>query len=99
MKIKEQKLLYRPIDINNPFINSGWRKGENWLNTAYDFTGTIHNDVWGKNSLYIIDLPPEKISELKESNRKNANAYLGLCDSQEEKMKDSITSWLCGLLK
>ena len=97
--VEEQSLLYRPIDINNPFINSEWKKGENWLNTTYDFTKTIHSDVWNKGSLYIIDLTKDKISELKESNQKNANAYLGLCDSQDDTLKDSITKWLCNLLK
>lgn len=40
--VKESDLLYRPIDVNNPFIGAGWTPGENWLNSNFDFRNIIH---------------------------------------------------------
>ena len=52
--VKDQDLLYRPIDVSNPFINTSWEKGNNWSNSQFDFTNVIHSDVWIGNDCYSI---------------------------------------------
>ena len=97
-----QEIKYRPIDINNPFINDSWEKGENWVNSQYDYTGIIDKDIWNKRALYNINLSKDDISAIKKSNYNNRgyNPYLGLCDKQDDKLKDSITkNVICKYIK
>ena len=101
LKLSERDLTYRPIDVTNPFIDSSWKKGENWVNTLYDFTKTIHANTWSEKSTYTIDLSASMISALKTSNAKNQNSdpYLGLCNRQKYELQDAVTRQLCSLLK
>ena len=101
LKISERNLIYRPIDVANPFIDSSWKKGENWVNTMYDFTKTIHANTWSEKSIYKINLPSEMISEIKTSNARNnsSDPYLGLCSRQKYELQDSVTRNLCSLIK
>ena len=55
IKVTDRSMLYRPIELKNPFINTSWQKGENWINSLYDFTGTIHANTWSQKSMSNID--------------------------------------------
>ncbi len=104
LKVEESKYIYRPIDLENPFINSSWKKGENWVNDKYDFTKVIHANTWSDNTnRKIITLTANEISALKESNNRawadKNSPYMGLCDKQSEKLQDEITRKLCSLIK
>ncbi len=101
IKVTEEKLLYRSIDVTNPFINSSWDIGANWLNSRFSFTNTIKSNTWSLNSLYNIPLSGDDVSSLKESNKSNKELYpyLGLCDRLETYEQDSITKKICGILK
>jgi len=101
LKIGGEELLYRPIDVSNPFINSKWNIGENWLNSKYSFTNTIKSNIWAMNKLYDIKLSNEDIASLKESNRtyKDKYPYLGLCERMNTPLQDNITKRLCGIIK
>ena len=46
--VKENEILYRPIDLSNPFINNKWTPGSNWVNNKFDFRNIIHSDIWSK---------------------------------------------------
>ena len=46
LKIKDQELLYRPIDLSNPFISEKWTPGSNWVNDLFDFSKIIDSDIW-----------------------------------------------------
>ena len=50
--VKEQDILYRPIDVSNPFINNKWTPGSNWINNQFDFRSVIHDDVWLDDECY-----------------------------------------------
>lgn len=49
IKIKDKDIIYRPIDVSNPFINNKWTPGENWINSQFDFRGVIHSDIWSSS--------------------------------------------------
>ena len=46
--IKKTNVLYRPIDVSNPFINDSWTPGKNWLNSMFDFRNIIDKNIWSK---------------------------------------------------
>ena len=101
IKISDLNLLYRPIDITNPFISDSWEKGENWINSVYDFTSTIHSNVWSGNSLYKIKLSADMVNEIQKSNKvnKSDSPYLGLCDKYDNVYPDDATKYLCSIIK
>ncbi len=97
-KVSEASLIYRPIDVTNPFINSEWKKGVNWVNSLYDFTQIIHDTTWSVPADIKVSLSASDIAEIKESNEKNRSnsPYLGLCDKITE--PDTITGKLCAAI-
>ena len=101
IKIDKKDLLYRPIEITNPFIDASWKKGDNWVNSTYNFTNIIDPDVWSGDSLYVIDLSKDAIQAIKESNanvlKSSRSPYIGLCN-QSPDMWDKGTSIICKAL-
>ena len=97
LNIQRQGTLYRPIDATNPFINSTWNKGHNWVNSTFDFTKTIKADTWSGSGLYTINLSKSNVTELQTSNAKNSSSYLGLCNKTTD--LDSITKSICESIK
>lgn len=99
-KVVEPKIIYRPIDISNPFINDSWEKGINWVNNLYDFTKVIHSTTWSETTYKKIELSSREIAEIKESNssKRASSPYLGLCDRIDSSTQDAITRKLCSLL-
>lgn len=100
-KVVDEEIVYRPIDITNPFINSDWKIGDNWLNDNYSFTNTIKSNIWSQNSLLRFDLSSNDISSIKESNNnfRDKYPYLGLCDRITSTNQDEITRKICNELK
>ena len=101
INVGSEELLYRPIDVSNPFIDSKWKIGENWLNDRFSFTNTIKSDTWSLNKLYDVILSNADIASIQESNKNNKGLYpyLGLCDRLSRKSQDDITKKLCGIIK
>lgn len=48
VKVDDLEIIYRPIDVSNPFINNKWTPGTNWVNSQFDFRNIIHSDIWSK---------------------------------------------------
>ena len=98
---RDVNIKYRPIALTNPFINSDYKKGDNWVNEKYDFTKIINSNVWSRKALYDITLTSLQIEDLKYSNIKNQSSspYLGLCDKIKSSMQDDITQTICNALK
>ena len=46
LKVIDQEIIYRPIDVSNPFINNKWTPGTNWVNDLFDFRNVIKADIW-----------------------------------------------------
>ena len=103
INVKDVEYSYRPIDVANPFINSKWEKGENWINDEYDFTKTIHSNTWSESTRNEISIPANDISEIKNSNanyqRSNYSPYMGICDLLDGNDLDSITKAICNKIK
>ncbi len=101
INIGNKELLYRPIDVSNPFISAKWNIGENWLNERFSFTNTIKSDTWSLNKMYDVSLSNEDINNIKESNKSNKDKYpyLGLCDRINGAMQDNVTKKLCEMIK
>lgn len=92
---------YRPIDVSNPFINSEWKKGDNWVNSKFNFTNVIHASTWSEVADKTFNMPAEDIAAIKKSNSVNASSspYLGLCDRINTNMQDPITQNICKTIK
>ena len=104
LKVMDREYIYRPIDVENPFINSNWKKGKNWVNEKFDFTQVINKDTWSDNSNQkVITLTAKDVAAIKKSNsdawRSNNSPYMGLCISQSETQQDPGTKALCSLIK
>lgn len=52
LKVKDMEIIYRPIDVSNPFINNTWAPGKNWVNSQFDFRNIIHSNIWSTSSYY-----------------------------------------------
>ena len=52
LKVKDMEIIYRPIDVSNPFINNTWTPGKNWLNSQFDFRNIIHSNIWSTSGYY-----------------------------------------------
>ena len=48
LRVSKEGILYRPIDVSNPFINNTWQPGANWINSEMDFRNIIHANIWSK---------------------------------------------------
>ena len=82
--INDMDIIYRPIDIKNPFINSEWNKGENWTNSKYNFINTIKANTWSNTAMKTVTITNDQIDEIKKDNASYTNdgnsPYLGICD-------------------
>ena len=103
VNIKGTEYKYRQIDVSNPFINSDWKKGENWINDNYNFISVIHATTWSEAAQKTIELDKDAIQEIKRSTdyyqANNDYPYLGICYRLESSSYDSITERLCSLIK
>lgn len=101
MAIPGTSILYRPIDVANPFINASWKPGENWINKKYDFRKVIHATTWSEGSLYTIGLSKDDITSLQNSNKNHSGSspYLGLCERYDEGVLDDVTKQICNINK
>lgn len=103
--VKSSDMKYRPISLTNPFINSSWKKGENWVNSEYDFTKAIHATTWNEATLYDIGLTAKQLNSLRENTYKYLNSgyapYLGLCNllSQTEINNNETLRTICNVIK
>ena len=101
--IAEQEVKYRPIDVTNPFINSDWKKGENWINDKYNFISIIHATTWSEPAQKSITLAKDDIQAIKDSNNyyqsNKDDPYLGICNGSKETEYDSITERICDQIK
>ena len=52
LKVRDMEIIYRPIDVSNPFINNTWTPGKNWVNSQFDFRNIIHSNIWSTSSYY-----------------------------------------------
>ena len=97
LNIIKKDLLYRIIDVINPFVNASYKKGDNWVNDNYDYTNVISKDTWSGNGLYIFDLTKDIISALKEDNIGDVNKYLGTCSLPDNQKKEVIKK-ICNII-
>ena len=99
LTIYDEALIYRPIDVTNPFINPTRERGKNWLNETFNFTGVIQSDIWELDYRYKFVLPHSDIEAIKVSNANNkiADSYLGTCHKSYN-MQDEITKKLCKVM-
>lgn len=99
LSVYNENLIYRLIDVGNPFINPTREKGRNWLNNSFNFVNTIKSNIWYLDYLYKFDLPHSDISAIKESNYNNkiADSYLGTCHKSYN-MQDDITKKICKVM-
>ena len=101
--LKKLDILYRPIDVKNPFINDKWNKGENWVNSKFDFTQTINPNTWNVKSLKNVEISGSQIAKIKKSNsdytKSGDSPYLGICDRNGFGKKDEITEEICEVIK
>ena len=103
IKIQKANMLYRPIDVTNPWVDASRNKPLNWLNKTYNFTKTIQGTIWSESPLYVVPLSKTDIVALKKSNdstkNKNldANVYLGNCH-KSPKLQDAITRKICSMI-
>lgn len=89
LNIYKTKLSYRIVDVNNPFVNSTYPKGINWLNSIYDYTKVIKNG----SGQYTFNLSSNDIVTIKNSNTKDK--YLGTC-YLDSNMWDAASRIICG---
>lgn len=81
LNIQSTNLLYRIINVANPFINNKYDKGINWYNAYNDYTGVIESNTWSLPSKYIFTLNSDSIRIIKKDNdsSEGKNKYLGTC--------------------
>ena len=103
IKIQNASMLYRPIDVTNPWVDASRKIPTNWLNKTHNFTKTINGNIWSESPLYVVPLSSTDIEALKKSNdstkNKNLDAdmYLGNCH-KSPKLQDAITKKICSMI-
>ncbi len=68
------KLVFRPIDLSNPFPGyngTGRVSGSNWTTEDIKKYITDRQDVYTKEPLYTVTLTPTKIKEIREYNKEH----------------------------
>ena len=100
LSIYNSKLVYRPISLDNPFINSSYAKGENWTNDVFDFTKVIKEATWATKAQFDIIFNATAVNALKNSNTtyQSSFPYKGLCNRISSSMQNPITKKLCDCL-
>ncbi len=74
-----EKITYREIDLNDPFLESTIEKkevGYNFLNSKFDFRNIIKSDLWNNNYMYLYYLNKKNISNIRNDNKDNSS-FLG----------------------
>ena len=105
IKVDDAKIVYRPIDVANPFISSDWessKMGKNWRNDYFDFTSTIHATTWSEELRTIIDLTSDQVEKLKNSTNADPSTYLGICEKYKPELYPNdggVTSYICNKIK
>ena len=81
LKVISDKSIYRPTDVNDPFLNDAnpeRETGKNWLSDTMDFTGIIKSDTWKQKSLYEFNITGKNVKAIRNNNHElGANAYIG----------------------
>lgn len=81
LKVVEDPIIYRPIEVSDPFlesVDSNRQTGRNWKNGLFDFTNIIKEDIWTKDSLYVFNITNQNVKSIRKNNSElGANAYLG----------------------
>ena len=95
----DNDLIYRIVDVKNPFNIASITPGANWSNSKYDFENTIKENTWSLESLYKFILSPDDIANIKSSNSmyNGSDAYLGVCNTSAS-TQDSITKKICEII-
>lgn len=93
LSYQESELLFRVIEVSNPFISSTYVPGINWKDGryGYNFTGIIDNLVWSKKVSSEVILDSSMIKVIQKDN--SIEKYLGTCD-----LKTS-NNQICDLIK
>jgi len=78
-------LVFRPIDLSNPFpgmTGEGRTPGQNWTSELVGKYITSRQDVYNKTPLYSVTLTPSIIKEIRKYNKNNdyGNASTLQCD-------------------
>ena len=95
----DNDIIYRIVDVKNPFNVASITPGANWSNSKYDFENTIKENTWSLESLYKFILSPDDIANIKSSNSmyNGSDAYLGVCNTSAS-TQDSITKKICEII-
>lgn len=69
-KIKKILFVFRPVDVNNPFVSNEREVGENWKNDKFDFVNIIDKEIWNdpNKAKYVFYLSKNNIKEIKKNN-------------------------------
>lgn len=74
-------ITYRPIDLNDPFLQSydtNREIGRNFSNSNYNFVNIIKSDIWKQNFMYRYSLSKANVEKIrKDTSEEGANSYLG----------------------
>jgi len=79
----KDNLIYRQIDLNDPFIKNLKTNrviGENWLNDKYDFTRIIKSDIWNSAPAFVYSftrLDVDNIVNNTNDIQDRVDSYLG----------------------
>ena len=74
-------ITYRPIDLNDPFLQSydtNREIGRNFSNSNYNFVNIIKSDIWKQNFMYRYSLSKANVEKIrKDTSEEGVNSYLG----------------------
>ena len=80
-KNNENKVIFRQIDLIDPFLKNYDRErtiGAKYLNSKFDFTKIIHDDVWTLEPEYDYFLSKVNVANIKKDTAEDrASSYLG----------------------
>jgi len=80
LNYQENELLFRVIDVSNPFINNSYVPGINWKDGRYkyNFVGIIDSSIWSQVPEGEVLLDTSRIKLIQNDN--SVEKYLGTCD-------------------
>ena len=92
--ILNNKVIYRHIDANDPFLQKTKTNrpiGYNWANSKLNFTKIIHTNVWSHSPDYTkITIDKSTALSIQGATRGNASYYIGACKRGQAKSGDII---------
>lgn len=95
------KLVYRSINLSDPFIKANTKRetGRNWLNDDFDFRKVISTDTWKDTTkpYFVFMVSKENIKKIKTNNNEIgiANAYAG----SQCHYNDTTKKYVCSFLR